>query len=358
VPAEVVSYLQTCEGPGGRDALQELQKIVDEPPQRKKVAYRKGSSGCPIALEPDAPRTSVLRTAARTARYFDKTHRYLSELERQDWRCCGQCCLLGVDKRMIISRSTIWGAKEVAQRRRDLMDLIAWCKVWAQGSDAHYELRLFGRPVCTRAFAAAHGETVRTFSRRRAEVDRAVGDHIPSNVANKPPARTPGPRRDGCATWLRDTLSKMAQPLPNKTVRGPCGEQRTLEFLPTGIFTTLKDVYQYYCGHVLSQPDLGGVERRPASFQTFRRAWLANYFQVGRDRQPKRCCHSGRSSARLACAGRTRKVDGCLPDYWLCGLAIANPHVGKLRHQTPIQEKRLQQSTIKYCNLYPYFLKE
>ena len=160
------------------------------------------------------------------------------------------------------------------------MDLIAWCKVWAQGGDAHYELRLFGKLVCTRAFAATHGETARTFSRRRAEVDRAVGDYIPACVATPMSAHRVGPRRDEYAGWLKETLSRMAQPLPNRTIRGSNGEQRTLEFLPTGLFTTLGDVYRYYCGHVLSQPDEDGVERRPASYQTFRRAWLANYFQV------------------------------------------------------------------------------
>ena len=282
MPLEVVAFLRSCEGEGGREALSELQNVIDRPPKRRKVSHKKDSSGARIQLEADAPLTAALKAAARTKRYFNKTHRYLSELEREDWRCCAQRCLRDVDKRLVIARSTIWGAKEVAQRRQDLLDLIAWCKVWAQGSDAHYELRLFGKPVCTRAFAAAHGETARTFSRRRAEVDKAAGDCIPACVATPSAAPRAGPRRDECAGWLRETLSKMAQPLPNKTVRGSNGEQRTMEFLPTGLFGNLGDVYRYYCGHVLAQPDEDGVERRPASYQTFRRAWLANYFQVRR----------------------------------------------------------------------------
>ena len=282
MPPEVATFLQQCEGCGGREALSELQNVIDRPPKRRKLAHKKDSSGARIPLEADAPLTAALKAAARTKRYFNKTHRYLSELEGQQWRCCAQRCLRDVDKRMVIARSTIWGAKEVAQRRRDLLDLIGWCKVWAQGGEAHYELRLFGKPVCTRAFAAAHGETARTFSRRRAEVDRAFGDCIPASVATPTSAPRPGQRRDECASWMRETLSKMAQPLPNKTVRGADGEARTLEFLPTGLFTTLGDVYRYYCGHVLVQPDEDGVERRPASYQTFRRAWLANYFQVSR----------------------------------------------------------------------------
>lgn len=141
-------------------------------------------------------------------------------------------------------------------------------------------MRLFGKPVCARAFASAHGETTRTFSRRKAIVDTAVGDHVSHRVAFRPRQHRLGLRREDCSDWLRDTLSSMAQPLPNKTVRGPGGEERTREFLPTGMFSTLNDVYQYYCGHVLSQPDSDGVETRPASFQTFRRAWVTNYFQV------------------------------------------------------------------------------
>ena len=78
----------------------------------------------------------------------------------------------------------------------------------------------------------------------------------------------------------------MSQPLPNKTIRGQNGEERTREFLPSGLFKTLQDVYDYYCGHVLSEvqstvDSTHPVERRPASFQTFRRAWLSNFFQVG-----------------------------------------------------------------------------
>ena len=308
-----MSFLQLCEGSGGREALSELQNVIDRPPKRRKVAHKKDSSGGSIRLDADAPLTAALKAAARTKRYFNKTHRYLAELERENWRCCAQRCLCNVDKRMIIARSTIWGAKEVAQRRRDLLDLIAWCKVWAQGGDAHYELRLFGKPVCTRAFAAAHGETARTFSRRRAEVDRAVGDCVPACVAYPKPGARPGPRRDECAHWLKDTLAKMAQPVPNKTARGANGEQRTLEFLPTGLFTTLGDVYQYYCGHVLAQPDEDGVERRPASYQTFRRAWLANYFQVG----------SRGAMAAHMCRRRGRGVRGILRRAQIWKLARA-----------------------------------
>ena len=280
VPSEIVSFFQMGAGPGGTDALTELQSVIDRQPQRKKVAHKKDSSGMRVPLGADAPLTATLKAAARTKRYFHKTHRYLCELEQEGWRCCTQHCLRDVDKRMILARSTIWGAKEVSQRRRDMLDLIAWCKVWAQGGDQHYELRLFGKPVCARAFSAAHGETTRTFSRRRAEVDTAVGDHVPVTVSYPTPLKRAGPRRDECAGWLRNTLAKMAQPLPHKTIRGPNGEQRTREFLPTGLFSTLGDVYKHYCGHVLAQPDEGGVERRPASYQTFRRAWLANYFQV------------------------------------------------------------------------------
>ena len=280
MPTEVVSFLNLCEGPGGREALSQLQDVIDQAPKRRRVAHKKDSAGCRIPLDADAPLTAALKTAARTKRYFNKTHRYLSELEQEDWRCCGQYCLRDVDKRLIIARSTIWGAKEVTQRRRDLLDLIAWCKVWGEGGDAHYELRLFGKPVCTRAFAAAHGESARTFSRRWAEVDKVVGACLPASVTT--PASTPraGPKREECVGWLRETLSKMAQPAPNRTVRGPDGEQRTVEFLPSGSFTTLGDVYRHYRGHVLAQADEQGVERRPASYQTFCRAWLANYFQV------------------------------------------------------------------------------
>ena len=266
VPAEVISFLQASSGPGGQEALKELHDILDQPPQRKKRAYKRSLSGNPVALPPDAPKTETLRMAGRTLRYFNSTHRYLLELEQEGWKCCRGYCLKDVSKRMIIARATIWGAKEVAQRRRDLMDLTAWCKVWAQGNDPHYELRLFGKPVCARAFACAHGETARTFSRRKADVDTAVGDHVPNRVAFRPRGHRIGLRREDCSGWLRDTLSAMAQPLPNKTVRSANGEERTREFLPTGVFATLNDVYQYYCGHVLSQPDSDGVEMHPASF--------------------------------------------------------------------------------------------
>ena len=107
---------------------------------------------------------------------------------------------------------------------------------------------------------------MRTFSRRRAEVDKAVGDCIPAHMAFLTPGTRAGPRRDECANWLKDTLAKMAQPAPHKTARGSDGEQRTVEFLPTCLFATLGDVYRYYCGHVLAQPDEDGVEQRPASY--------------------------------------------------------------------------------------------
>lgn len=281
VPSAVVSFLQSSLHPMGGGALKELRDILDLPPQRKRRAYRRSPCGTPVSLPSDAPKTATLKAAGRTLRYFNSTHRYLMELEQEGWKCCRGYCLRDVNKRTIIARATIWGAKEVAQRRRDLMDLTAWCKVWAQGGDPHYELRLFGKPVCARAFACAHGETARTFARRRAEVDTAIGDHVPNKVAFRPRGGRIGLRREDCAKWLQDTLSTMAQPLPNKTVRSATGEERTQEFLPTGVFSTLNDVYQYYCGHVLSLSDSNGVETRPASFQTFRRAWREIFFQVG-----------------------------------------------------------------------------
>ena len=81
------------------------------------MAHKKASCGVHIRLEADAPLIAALKAAAQTKRYFNKTHRYLSELEREDWRCCEERCLRDVDKRLGIARSTIWGAKEVAQRR-------------------------------------------------------------------------------------------------------------------------------------------------------------------------------------------------------------------------------------------------
>lgn len=127
VPAEVVSFLQGSSGPGGQDALKELHDILDKPPQRKKRAYKRSSSGSSesVPLAPDAPKMATLKAAGRTLRYFNSTHRYLLELEREGWKCCRGYCLKHVNKRMIIARAAIWGAKEVAQRRRDLMELIA-----------------------------------------------------------------------------------------------------------------------------------------------------------------------------------------------------------------------------------------
>ena len=283
----MVSYLETSRGPGGTDALQELRDILDAPTSRKRQAYKScPSGGCKrIPVPPDAPLTATLRASGRSLAYFKKTHKYLMKLEEQGWRCCRAYCLRDVDKRAIVARSTIWGTKEVEQRRRDLLALIAWCKVWAQGGESHYVLRVFGKPVCARAFANAHGEHQRSFFRRKNEVDRAVGDVVPAKVARRSPRVRPASRRDDCAAWLCDTLSKMAQPMPHKTIKGSNGEERTCEFLPSGLFGTLQDVYDYYCGRVLSQTGTTGdpadmVEARPASFQTFRRAWLSKFFQV------------------------------------------------------------------------------
>ena len=239
-----------------------------------------------MPVAPDDPLTATQRACDRSLSYFRKTHKYLLQLEEEGWRCCRAYCLRDVDKRAIIARSALWGAKEVGQRRRDILALIAWCKVWAQGGDAHYVLRVFGKPVCARAFANAHGEHQRSFFRRKCQLQNAVGDHVPLSVACRRPRERPGCRRDDCAAWLRDTLSRMSQPLPNKTIRGQNGEERIREFLPSGLFKTLQDVYDYYCGHVLSEvqspvDSTHPVERRPASFQTFRRAWLSNFFQVG-----------------------------------------------------------------------------
>ena len=266
----------------------ELRDILDAPTVRKRKAYKLSESGdgVRVPVAPDAPLTSRLRACDRSLSYFNKTHKYLLKLEEEGWRCCRACCLRDVDKRAIIARSALWGAKEVEQRRRDLLALIAWCKVWAQGTNAHYVLRVFGKPVCARAFANAHGEHQRSFFRRKIQLQNAIGDHVPMKIARQRRGAGPGCRRDDCATWLRDTLSKMSQPLPHKTIKGPNGEERTREFLPSGLFTTLQDVYDYYCGHVLSDVEAPAgrtqqVERRPASFQTFRRAWLSNFFQVG-----------------------------------------------------------------------------
>ena len=262
--------------------------MLDVPTVRKRKAYKLSApgGGVRVAVAPDAPLTSTLKACGRSLAYFQKTHKYLLKLEEEGWRCCRGYCLRDIDKRAIVARSTLWGAKEVEQRRRDLLALIAWCKVWAHGGEAHYVLRVFGKPVCARAFANAHGEHQRSFFRRKCHVDKAVGDVVPMKIAYRSPRARPGTRRSDCAGWLRDTLSKMAQPLPHKTLKGGNGEERTREFLPSGLFGTLRDVYEYYCGHVLSQVHALGsaaqpVEIRPASFQTFRRAWLSNFFQVG-----------------------------------------------------------------------------
>lgn len=240
-----------------------------------------------MPLSSDAPRAVSLKAADRVDRMFYKTHKYLLELEREGWKCCNGYCLRDVDKRAVLARSALWAAKEVAQRRRDILNLVAWCRVYAQGTDECYELRLFGKPMCAKAFACAHGERLRTFSRMMPAVDAAVHGRVPDKVAFRKRSRQ-GKRRDDCAGWLATTLAAMAQPLPNKTIRGPGGEERTREFLPSGVFSTLNDVYVYYCGFVLADCQDEGVETRPASYQTFRRAWLANYFQVCTPGDPER----------------------------------------------------------------------
>ena len=280
-----MSYLETSDGPGGVDALLELRDILDAPNVRKRKAYRlsEAGDGLQVPVAHDAPLTARLRASERSLSYFSKTHKYLLKLEEEGWKCCGAYCLRDIDKRAIIARSAIWGAKEVEQRRRDLLALIAWCKVWGQGADPHYVLRVFGKPVCARAFANAHGEHQRSFFRHKSRLEDAVGDHVPLKSARRFGGARPGCRRADCASWLRETLSKMSQPVPHKTVRGPDGQERTCEFLPLGVFATLQDVYNYYCGHVLSEVEAPEgrtplVERRLASFTKFKCVWLANFF--------------------------------------------------------------------------------
>ena len=84
MPPEVVSFLHLCEGGGGWEALSELQNVIDRHPKRRKVAHKKDDSGGHIPLDADAPLTAALKAATRTKHFFNKTHRYLSELERED----------------------------------------------------------------------------------------------------------------------------------------------------------------------------------------------------------------------------------------------------------------------------------
>ena len=247
-----------------------------------------------------------------------QTSRYMRELQVEGWCCCSNYCLLGLDPHMIVTRSTIWGAKEPEQRDKDLQALIGWCKTWAADGNEAYELRLFGRWVCARAFACAHGNCARTFERKRRHYDEVVGDHAPPSMSVKRRRTGLLMRGEHCALWLRDTLSRMAQPMPNRTVRGRNGEVRTREFLPSGIFSTLNDVYNFYRGHALAQSDVHGVEERPASFATFRRAWIANHFHVSRSRFLCVFCNDG--GCKRVCGPRTRLHHPLRPvsPLWAC----------------------------------------
>ena len=195
--------------------------------------------------------------------------------------CCGKNCCKDtrINPEIVKYRIAAEAALPPDERRKRIQETISHCrvKVGPNRQVLQYRVPIPGGQldVCRTFFIYYHNISSNTLNRNLAAVKSLSGLIPEDKMHGNTGKQKPGKGRQACAQWMRMLFDSVAEPKPNQVViRG--GEERTKEFLPSGIFGTLDSVYMYYKSAFAEREASEG----PVSYMTFRRAWLQHHFQV------------------------------------------------------------------------------
>ena len=292
VPSPIVQYFSS--GASGGAAAERRERTLAAlaaklaSPPRIKRCYKRGRSGEREEVAQQDPKQDAQRAAKRMRSAFHKVQSALGE------RCCEGGCLQRLDEVDVVSWATLHAAQDFATRETMLLERLRAC--WTESNEhesdglcsteSHrrnihraFALRLFGRKVCTKAFAPVHGLHVRSLERKMKELldPSSLRVRLPIAKVHGNRGRAAGElqRTRACKEWLRSLRANFAQPFPDKQVRDKAtGSWVTKEFLPTGLFPCRASVYRYYAA------DERCAGRTPVSEATFRRVWADLLFMV------------------------------------------------------------------------------
>jgi broad specificity phosphatase PhoE len=213
---------------------------------------------------------------------LERVEKALDAVKELPKDCCRRNCMqLKHSLTAVRYKAAAMAALPFEERNKRLEACVSACRVDQGPCRQEFHFRVPGADavVCRKYFCFYHGISEATLGRMETKM-KETSRVIPSERAHGNRGRwRPGKGRQDCAEWMQKLFADVAEPKPNRVVVQH-GEERTKEFLPSGIFATFDSVFQYY---------LDGCRRRdanPVSFPTFRRAWIQHHFQVSDTYEP------------------------------------------------------------------------
>ena len=198
---------------------------------------------------------------------------YKATLERIRTGCCQQNCLRKLNTTRLLVQALCHQAEPYEDRATEVSRTTKEALVTGPQGQKTSHYRVQCTQVCSAAFATSRGISTSTLARRRRGVQDS--DFVESRTHASKGVLRPSGDRQASAHWMRRFFGDFAQPFPYKTTRShQTGEMRTLQFLPTHLFSTLNSVYNKYV------EDCDDANKSTVSFNTFRRAWLSAHFEV------------------------------------------------------------------------------
>ena len=260
-------------GNAQKQALEGLSTKLADPNPRMRKTWKRGRSGEREEVAQGEPKVGAGRAMKRTRTAFGKVLRAL-----QEGHCCANDCLQALQSTDIMSRATNHAAEKYSVRTTRLQDTLRVCLTDSSESGKHFQLKLFGREVCKKAFAAAHGLCIRSLENKMRDLIRsdALGLRLPTTKAHGNRGRSSKRERtQRCLEWMETLRRSVAQPFPQKTVKNTrTGAEVPKEFLPTGLFPNKASVFRHY------KADQESAGRVPVGDATFTRLWDEHLYMV------------------------------------------------------------------------------
>lgn len=188
-------------------------------------------------------------------------------------KCCKRDCWRKFSPKEIMYRRMHLAAKQYRRRNNDLSTLVQHCRLDSGERRDDYDWIADKVVVCRTFFLYFHNIGSTKLQNVCNDTKSMSGLISAQNVHGNWQKKRSRKGRQNCADWMQTLFATVAQPRPNSTICRE-GKTRAKEFLPTAIFSTFGSVYEHYV------QTFDGEKGRPASFATFRRAWLQHHFQV------------------------------------------------------------------------------
>ena len=235
--------------------------------EKREPRLREARHGDGSAVEEGEPKKYEKRVEERLKNVYKTT------VEKLRGTCCKEGCLGKLNASRLVVEALAHQAESfetrtmaVSRSAKDHLVADSKGKVTSKYCVQHKE-------VCATAFALSRGISASTLARRRKGLESS--DFVESREHASKGVLRPTGDRQASAQWMMQFFGRFAQPFPHRTTRSQqTGEQRTLQFLPTHLFSTLSSVYEKYV------EDCRAASKPSVSFNTFRRAWLSAHFEV------------------------------------------------------------------------------